>query len=84
MQLEQHHTVPDAAVLLKINEDNLLKAIHDGEIVAVNVAKNPNGQRPRWRISETEMGKFLLRRRNPASLQPASYQPIRRRRRAAN
>jgi hypothetical protein len=81
MSLEKYYSVPHAAKQLGVNEDNLRLAIHSGEIVAVNVAKNPSGERPRWRISESEMGKYLLRRRNPSSLHTCDgYKPIKRRR----
>lgn len=59
-------------------EDTLLAAIHSGELEAVNVAKNPNGQRPRWRISESALAKWLLRRRHPASQQPATTKQAKR------
>lgn len=63
-------TVKQAAETLGIEEENVLAAIHSGELSAVNVAKNPKGQRPRWRIAESSLGRFLLSRRNAAAPQP--------------
>lgn len=84
MSLEKHYSVPFAAKQLGIPEDSIRAAIHSGELVAFNGARNPDGERPRWRISESELGKFLLRRRNAASLSngESEYRPIRRKSRS--
>lgn len=69
MAIEQHYTVQQLAEMLTVDEEQVLAAINSGELVAVNVAKSPAGKRPRWRVAESEAGKYLLRRRHPASTQ---------------
>lgn len=64
----QFFTVKQAAELLNTREQHVLNAIHSGELVAVNVAKNPQGKRPSWRIPESSLSKFLIGRRHPASV----------------
>lgn len=68
--MEKHYTIQELAELLSVDEEQVLACVNSGEIVAVNVAKSPAGKRPRWRVSESEAGKFLLRRRHPASMPP--------------
>ncbi|KAA5540310.1 helix-turn-helix domain-containing protein [Roseiconus nitratireducens] len=74
---QQFFTPPQAAELLGVKPDKILGWIHSGELPASNVAKVPNGERPRWRIAENDLGRFLLHRRNPASVEP---KPSRKRR----
>ncbi|GAB5516578.1 helix-turn-helix domain-containing protein [Rhodopirellula baltica] len=62
------YTPPQFAKLLGVKPDKVLDWIHSGELVAINCASNPNGERPRWRIPDDEAGKFLLRRRHAASV----------------
>lgn len=75
--IERYYSVQELAALLGVDEEQLLAPINSGELEAVNIAKNPNGQRPRWRISESAAGRFLLRRRHPASIQ-ATAKPTRK------
>ncbi|EKK02315.1 hypothetical protein RBSH_02351 [Rhodopirellula baltica SH28] len=63
----QFFTPPQFAELLGVKSDKVLAWIHRGELVAINCASDPNGERPRWRIPDDEAGKFLLRRRHGAS-----------------
>ena len=70
------YTPPQAARLLGVKSDKILAWIHSGELVAANLATNHNGERPRWRISEDDLGRFLLRRRHTAVPAP---EPRRRR-----
>jgi excisionase family DNA binding protein len=52
------------AKTLGIKPDKILAWIHAGQLVAVNVAANANGQRPRWRIDPDEVTRFLKSRQN--------------------
>ncbi|PHQ31670.1 helix-turn-helix domain-containing protein [Rhodopirellula bahusiensis] len=76
---KRFYTPPEFAELLGIRSDKVLTWIHRGELVAINCASDPNGERPRWRIPDDEAGKFLLRRRHKASKPDAP----RRKRRSA-
>ncbi|TWU39122.1 Helix-turn-helix domain protein [Novipirellula aureliae] len=76
--LEQHYAPVDAATMLGVDSEQVLAWIHSGELAAANVAKTQNAKRPRWRISESELGKFLLRRRHPASVTTSTPKVARR------
>jgi len=65
--LDRHYQPKEAAEFLGTDTEQVLAWIHSGELAAVNVAKTLNAKRPRWRISESDIGRFLLRRRHPAS-----------------
>ena len=68
----RYFTPQQAAEVLGTDDEQVLAWIHTGELVAINVAKSVKQQRPRWRISESDLAKFLMARRHPASMQ----QPI--------
>lgn len=68
-KIEQYYTIQQLAALFGVDEEQVLASVNSGDLEAVNVAKNPNGQRPRWRVSESAAGRFLLRRRHPASVE---------------
>lgn len=57
----------EAVEVLGTDDEQVLGWIHSGELVASNVARVRNGKRPRWRIAEADLGRFLLSRRHPAS-----------------
>ncbi len=63
----RYYTPQQAAEILGTDDEQVTHWINSGQLVAVNVAKSPAGKRPRWRISESDLGKFLLSRRNPAA-----------------
>ncbi len=67
MQVEKHFSPQEAAEVLGITDDGIVAMIHSGELVATNVARNADAKRPRWRIAEGDLGRFLLSRRHPAS-----------------
>lgn len=56
-------TPPEVAALLRVRGDKPLHWIATGELVAVNLAENPNG-RPRWKISAEALADFLKRRQS--------------------
>jgi excisionase family DNA binding protein len=62
--MERHYTVQEASQLLACDDETILAQIHSGQLSAVNIAKKVNAKRPTWRISEAELGKWLLRRSN--------------------
>ena len=69
--MEQHYTVQQTSEILVTDDEQVLSFIHSGDLRAVNIAKTLNGKRPRWRIAEADLAKFLMARRHPASMQPA-------------
>ncbi len=71
-----YHTPPTVAESLGVNESKVLAWIRSGELAAVNVAAHVGG-RPRWRIAQSDLELFLLRR---TATPPAPA--VRRRRRA--
>lgn len=69
--MERHYRVKETAELACVEIETVLWWIETKELKAINVAKNPNGKRPRWRIAETELAKFLLRRQTQDQPLPA-------------
>lgn len=70
MQVEKYYSPQQAAEMLNVTDDGIVAMIHSGELVATNVARLADSKRPRWRIAESDLGRFLLSRRHPASQQP--------------
>lgn len=69
---QRYYTVQAAAETLAADDEQILSWIHSGQLKAVNVAKDPKGKRPRWRIAEGDLGRFLLSRQHPASVKAAT------------
>ncbi len=67
MQVDKHYTTAQAAEILEVTDDGIVALIHSGELVASNVARSSDSKRPRWRIAESDLGRFLLSRRHSAS-----------------
>jgi excisionase family DNA binding protein len=55
---------PEVARRFGVNADKVRTWIHSGELHAVNVAARAAG-RPRWRISEADLAKFVAGRSAP-------------------
>lgn len=70
MTVDKHFTTAQAAEILEVTDDGIVALIHSGELVATNVARSADSKRPRWRISESDLGRFLLSRRHSASVTP--------------
>jgi hypothetical protein len=68
-------TVPQIAEMLGTDQKKVIGWIDSSELVAINIAKNPRGARPRWRILQSEFERFLQARQS----QPATPTPPRRR-----
>ena len=63
--VEPHLKTVEFAGIMKVDQEVILRAIANGELVAVNVAA-AGSVRPRWRIPESEAAKYLLRRTTKA------------------
>lgn len=74
---ESFITPNQLAKTLGIKADKVLAWIRSGQLVAINVAENPNGQRPRWRIDQDEVTRFLKSRQTKPT---ETAKAIRRRR----
>jgi excisionase family DNA binding protein len=68
-------TVPQVAEQLGVNNGKVLAWINGGELVAINVARRTDGQRPRYRVTATALTDFLASRQTRPPVKP-----IRRRR----
>lgn len=77
--LAKFFTPPQLARHIGISEDKIYPWIESGELRAVNMAAQSDGERPRWRISVEAVEEFLASRENKP---PAPKPPKRRRRRA--
>ena len=75
-------TVKAYAERMGVSPDKVLAWIASGELFAINVATNPNGERPRWRIPPEAVKEFEAGRRSIPP-QPTSKQKPRRRAAAA-
>ena len=58
----EFNSVTDIGHRLGVTTDTVLAYIKSGELVAVDVSRG-RGERPRWRISESDLLGFLQRRR---------------------
>lgn len=67
---------PELANRYGVGVRKILSWIQAGQLHAVNVALNPSGERPQWRILQDDMLAFEQRRSSPA---PATPAPRRRR-----
>ena len=79
MAIDRQYTPQQAAEILGVSDDGIVAMIHSGELVAVNVARAADSMRPRWRIAESDLGRFLIARRHPASMEPNATKPKRTR-----
>ena len=60
MSLTSYETPREVATRYGVNQSKVLGWIRAGQLRAVNVANNPNGARPRWRISPEAITDFEL------------------------
>lgn len=68
----RYYTPDQAAEVLGVDGEKVLGWIHSGELAASNVGSRPDGGKPRWRIAEADLGRFLIARRHPAASRPAT------------
>lgn len=61
---QKYYSVQQACEILDCDDETILAPIHSGELVAVNIAKRADSKRPTWRIAESELGRWVLRRGN--------------------
>jgi excisionase family DNA binding protein len=61
---QKYFSIQEASKMLGCDDETLLAQIHSGELSAVNIAKKVDAKRPTWRIAESELGRWLLRRSN--------------------
>jgi hypothetical protein len=59
-------SVPAVAELLGIDPGKVLNWLRRGELVGVNIAVR-RGRRPRWRIADAELQRFLRSRQSAAA-----------------
>ncbi len=79
MAIDRQYTTQEAAEILGVTDDGILQMIHGGQLAASDVARTTSSKRPRWRIAESDLGRFLIARRHPASMEPATTKPKRTR-----
>lgn len=66
----RYYSTPQAAELLGVDVEQVLRWIHDGSLAAFDMAR-AGAKRPTWRIAEADLAKFLMSRRSPGP-QPAA------------
>lgn len=57
----------DVAEQLGVDPDTVRAWCASGHLRAINVARDPRGKRPRWRISEEDLAAFLAKRANQSA-----------------
>lgn len=67
----RYYTTQQAAETLGVDDEQILRWIHGGTLPAYNVAKVLDAKRPRWRIAEADLAKFLMTRRSQPAPLPA-------------
>lgn len=68
----RYYSVQQVAEILGVDEEQILRFIHSGELAAYNLAKQ-GAKRPTWRVAEADAAKLLMARRSPASqVQPSA------------
>lgn len=72
MEVGKFYSVGQAAELLGCDVETVLAWIHSSELVAVDICKSMKRKRPTWRISEAELGRFLIARRNRVAVKVPS------------
>ncbi len=75
--MEDFYTVKQVGKILKIGDARILTLIRSGQLIAVDVSPQPGG-RPRWRIMQSDLDGFILRR----TYQPMPSRRKRRKRRS--
>ncbi len=65
---DKYYSPKEAAEKLQCDEERVLAWIREGDLIAANIASSKVSRRPRWRIAEADLGRFLLSRRNVQSL----------------
>ena len=65
------YTVRDVCDRFGVHEQSVLQWIRSGELVAVNVGREPGKQKPRWRITAEALADFEDKRK---SAQPNTCQ----------
>jgi len=72
---DRWHTVPDLAEQLGVSRHKVLAWIASGELSALNVAAATTS-RPRWRISQDALDRFLSARQSrPPAVSPPPKPP---------
>ena len=61
---QKYFSIQQASEMLGCDDETLLAQIHTGDLSAVNISKKVDAKRPTWRIAESELGRWLLRRSN--------------------
>lgn len=59
-------TPPEIAARLRCRSSKVILWIRREQLRAVNLAENPDGKRPRWRVSPEALAEFLAARTNRA------------------
>jgi hypothetical protein len=66
MLVQECYTIKEVAAILKLTEDAVLNLVQRGDLPASNINTKADAQRPRWRITDACLGKFLLATRHQA------------------
>ncbi len=65
----RYFSTPQAAEVLAVDVEQILRWIHSGDLPAYDVSKQ-GSKRPTWRIAEADLARFLMTRRSAPAPQP--------------
>lgn len=69
-------TPPELAKRWGVAPEKVLHMIHTGQLIAVNLASNPDGERPRFRIDPAEVRRFEEARSNRKPVPKTRKKPV--------
>ena len=64
LHVRRYYTPAEISEILKVDTDGVIALIRSGELVASNVARSKAAAKPRWRISQESLDRFLASRTN--------------------
>jgi excisionase family DNA binding protein len=67
----------EVAARLAISERAVRRLIETGKLSAINVSENPEGPKPRYRVTREAMEEFITARTTRAPQTPAEVAPFR-------
>ena len=62
LNIRRYYSPTELAKILGIDSEGILELIHSGELAASNIARSRAARKPRWRISQEALDKFMASR----------------------
>jgi excisionase family DNA binding protein len=62
LNIRRYYSPTELAKILGIDSEGILELIHSGELAASNIARSRAAGKPRWRISQEALDRFMASR----------------------